>query len=58
MTNRHNRPPEVIAIDRAIRQIERDYDRARTKDEMHGLQRKQLQLMQDRAKYIKGADKP
>lgn len=54
---RHNRPPEVIAIDRAIRQLERDYDRAKTKDERHGLQRKQMQLMQDRAKYIKGAEK-
>lgn len=53
----HRNTPEVRRIDRAILRLEAEFDAARTKDDMHGIVRKQQELMEARARYLAGAGK-
>jgi hypothetical protein len=46
--------PHVGTIDRELRALERQFDKAHDRETMRGLIKRQLVLMADRAKHIKG----
>lgn len=46
--------PEVAVIDRELRSLEAAFDRTHDKQSLRGLIKRQMVLMEARAKYLKG----